>query len=198
MRKRAFILISAASLFAASLLGQCPTGNLWARLHLKQLEKSPEIQLRKLLGILDSIYHCPYTDDSTHSFLLARIAKTYLDQGEFIKGIQYYKESIELIRDNSGKASVNLTHLPGRYYWLSVAYDSLNNFTEKMKALDSCFTISIRLKCQDRSTLTALETRVQYFFDIGDYQRCIDYSIRWETLAREYANDNIGKEHRVG
>jgi CHAT domain-containing protein/tetratricopeptide (TPR) repeat protein len=198
MRKRAFILISAASLFAASLLGQCPKGNLWARLHLKQSEKRLEIQLKKLLSILDSVYHCPYTDDSTHSFLLARIAKTYLDQGEFIKGIQYYKESIQLIRDNSGKASVNLTHLPGRYYWLSVAYDSLNNFTEKMKALDSCFTISIRLKCQDRSTLTALETRVQYFFDIGDYQRCIDYSKRWEALAREYANGNIGKEHDAG
>src|SRR6266487_1383986 len=157
MRKRAFILISAASLFAASLLGQCPTGNLWARLHLKQLEKSPEIQLRKLLGILDSIHHCRYTDDSTHSFLLARIAKTYVDQGEFIKGIQYYKESIKLIADNAGKASVNLTHLPGRYYWLSVTYDLLNNVTQKMKALDSCYVISMRLRYKDRSTLTALE-----------------------------------------
>jgi CHAT domain-containing protein/tetratricopeptide (TPR) repeat protein len=200
MRKKAFILISAASLFTASLLGQCPTGNLWARLvYLRESEKlHPEKQLKKLLSIRDSIIHCSYSDDSTHSFLLARIAKTYIEQGEFIKGLQYYKESIKQITDNAGKASINLTHLPGRYYWLSVAYDSLNNFTERMKALDSCFTISIRLKFQDRSTLIAMETRVQYFFDVGDYQRCIDYATRWESLGREYANDNVGTEHDAG
>ena len=199
MAKKLFIL-SFITLLTAFLRGQCPSGNLWARLvYLRDSSKlHPEEQLNKLFSILDSMSHCSYQDDSTHSFLVARIGKIYLDKGDYIKAVQFYQESIKIITNNEGKKSMNLTYLPGRYYWLSVAFDSLNNFTEKMKAMDSCLATSLRSKHIDRSTLKSMETRVQYFFDVGDYQKSIDYAIRWESLGREYANNNVGLEHTVG
>jgi CHAT domain-containing protein/tetratricopeptide (TPR) repeat protein len=200
MAKKLLILISYVLLLTASLGGQCPSNNLWARLvYLRDSSKlPPKEQLNKLFSILDSINHCSYRADSTHSFLIGRIGKIYLEQGDYIKAVQYYQESIKIITKNEGKKTVNVSHLPGRYYWLSVAYDSLNNFTEKMKVLDSCIAVSMRLKFIDRSTLKSMETRVQYFFDVGDYQRCVDYAASWEALGREYAGNNIGIEHTVG
>jgi CHAT domain-containing protein len=189
----------AVAFLAARLWAQCPTGNLWARLvELRQTEKNPEKQLRKLLTILDSVNHCSYADDSTHSFLLARVARTYVEQGDFLKGVQYYKEAVKVITNNSKKASVNLKHLPGRYYWLSVAYDSLGNFAERIKALDSCLSTSMRLNFVDRSTLTSIASRVQYYFDVGDYETSVNYATKWESLAREYAKDNVGLERSAG
>src|SRR3989337_3472263 len=37
-----------------------------------------------------------------------------------------------------------------------------------------------------------------YFIDIGDYYRCIAYSKRCETLARNYAQMNSGPENKTG
>src|SRR5215813_8295895 len=157
MWKRAFLLTSVTSLFAVLAESQCPAPGLWSRLHSMELEhQEPGTELKKLVNILDSVKRCHYSEDSTHSFLLARIASIYRAKGDFLNSVQVYKEAIKILANNQRSASTNMTHLPGRYFWLSVAYDSLNNFTEKMKALDSCFTISIRLKYQDRSTLTAL------------------------------------------
>jgi len=200
VRKKAFILISAVLLFTAFLKGQCPPGNLWARLiSLRESTTlSPELKLKKLLSILDSVKHCNYTNDSTYSFLLGRIGKTYYDNGDFLTAIQFYHQSIDLLTRNAGKASVNPAHLPGRYYYLALCYGALNYVSKKFEAVDSCFRISMRLNYIDRSSLKALEMRTQYYFDIGDYQNCIDYAQKWRSLAVEYANRNVGEEHAVG
>jgi CHAT domain-containing protein len=66
-----------------------------------------------------------------------------------------------------------------------------------MKALDSCFTIAIRLNYVDRASLTAIFTYLLYYFDLGDYRRCIDYAIRCQALASLYKINNIPQEQLV-
>ncbi len=69
---------------------------------------------------------------------------------------------------------------------------------EKMKALDSCAKIAIRLKSIDRGSLWALYARVEYFYDIGDYHRCIDYAALCAALGKEYARiEKSAAEHYV-
>jgi len=168
-------------------------------LHLKDsLKDRPQEQLKELLGYVSDMDNCPYKNDSTHVFLLGRIGQIYFDLADYLKSVQYRRNAIDIITANATKGFVKLKTLPGRYYYLSVAYDSLNNFTEKMKALDSCSTIAMRLKHVDRASLIALYTRVEYYFDIGDYNHCIDYATKCEILGREYANNSIGSEKNVG
>ena len=151
-----------------------------------------------MLNFLNEMNDCPYKNDSTHELLLSSIANIYSEQGDYLKEIQYRQQAIDIISANAIKPSIKIRLLPGRYYWQSVAYDSLNNATERRKALDSCITTSMRLKYVDRSTLKALESRVEFFFDVGDYQRCVDYSEMWESLGRKYGNNSTGLEHIAG
>lgn len=201
MRKKVYFLVSCVLLFAASLWGQCPGKDVMKKriLYLRDsLKPPPQEQLKELLGYVDKMNNCPYKNDSTHVFLLGRIGEIYFNQSDYLRAVQYRRQAIEIITANVDKPSVKPRTLPGRYYWLSVAYDSLNNFAEKMKALDSCSAIAIRLKYVDRACLIALYTRVEYYFDMGDYHRCIDYAIKCELLAREFADKNTGLEKDAG
>ncbi len=205
MGKKIFILISYCLIFVISLQGQCPDRDvLWKRLtyldttYLWYSKSPPKKELVALLGYLDKMNRCNYQNDSTYALLLRRIARIYLLGGDFLKTIKYYQQAIDIIKNNAAKSSAKPETLPGCYFWLSVAFDSLNNSAERMKALDSCLAVSMRLKFKDRSTLTALEARVKYFFDVGDYEKCIDYTEIWESRGREYANDNVGTERSAG
>ena len=201
MQKKMLFLVSCTILFAGPFRGQCPPSGLMRNriIYLKDSLKPPlQEQLKELQGYVDKMRDCPYKNDSTHVFLLGRIGDIYFKQADYLKAVQYRHQAIEIITANAGKKSVNLNSLPGRYYYLSVAYDSLNNFTEKMKALDSCSTIAMRLKFVDRACLIALYKRVEYYFDIGDYGRCIDYAMKCEMLGQEYADKNVGVEKYTG
>ena len=197
MRYKFFILISCSLLCTILLPGQCPDRDaLWKQLtnlnatYLFRSEIPPKEELPALLASLDKMNDCPYRNDSTHISLLRVIARIYLLKADFLKGIKYYQQAIHIIRTNIGKPSIKPEALSACYYWLSVAYDSLNNFTEKMKALDSCYAISIRLNYIDPTSFRALFVWALHFFDLGDYHRCIDYAQRCESLAREHINNN--------
>ena len=200
LNKKIAILLNCLLVSIISISGQCPDQNfLWKRVgDLNASAIPPQKKLTELLNFLNEIKTCPYKNDSTHIWLLSTIATVYSEQGDYLKEIQYRQEAIDIISANVNKPSIKIRVLPGRYYWQSVAYDSLNNATERRRALDSCISTSMRLKYVDRSTLTAFESRVENFFDVGDYQRCIDYSEMWESLGRKYANDNTGLERVAG
>jgi CHAT domain-containing protein len=200
MNKKIAILLNCLLISIISALGQCPDKDfLWERVSYLNSSKIPQQKkLTELLNYLNEMNGCPYKNDSTHELLLSSIANIYSEQGDYLKEIQYRQQAIDIISANASRPSVKIRILPGRYYWQSVAYDSLNNATERRKALDSCITTSMRLKYVDRSTLTAFESRVEIFFDVGDYQPCIDYSEIWESLGRKYANNTTGLEHIVG
>jgi CHAT domain-containing protein len=179
---------------------QCPAKNLVER-RLAWFRGSSNItatdKLAELQGYLSGINNCPYKYDSTHTSLLSLIAGIYAQERNYIKSIEYRHKAIEIITDRINNVSVKKNTLPMHYYWLSVAYDSLNNFSEKMKALDSCFTLATRLNYVDRASLTAIFTYVLYYFDLGDYRRCIDYAIRCQALASQYKINNIPQEQLV-
>ena len=67
-----------------------------------------------------------------------------------------------------------------------------------MAALDSCYTVAIRINYIDPSATAALYKRGEYFFNIGDYQRCIDYMQRCEWLSKELSVEflELSREYR--
>ena len=196
MQKRAVIGI-ACLLFQFMLSAQCPGNDvLWNRIKfLRETSNiSAENKILEVEGYLSVMPSCSYRNDTTHASLLSLAGTLYFQTGNFQKSVVYRSQAIALTSTNAIKLPTKQKLLPGLYYWLSVAYDSLGKPYEKMKALDSCSTIAMRLNYVDRASLTAIYTRLVYFFDIGDYRRCIDYAARCQSLAREYGITNSTEE----
>lgn len=188
MQKRSCVLVFCVLFLTASSWAKCPDrDSLWKRLvYIRESSISPARQLQELLQYEADIKNCSYQYDSTYAFLLQRIGVAWFKQGDYLKAVQYARQSIRMIMDNAGHPAINPTHNISNYYLLYVSYDALNKVFEKMKALDSLITIAIRFKSVDRLCLTALYKRVEYFYNIGDYQRCMNYITMGEAATREY------------
>lgn len=199
MSKKRIILVSYILAFAISLSGQCPNRDLlWKRLmYLKDAAKLPPATERsELFGYLEHIENCPYKYDSTHAYILRRISRLFSDQGDYLKAAQYLHQAIGITSSNASKPSVKVRDLVVNYYFLSVYYDSLSSTVEKMKAIDSCIDYAIKLNIpSDISCVRSLYARVEYFFDMGDYQRCIDDASMCEKRAREFATSTTNKTY---
>jgi CHAT domain-containing protein len=154
-------------------------------------------QLKKLLLYEEGIYAC-INHDSVQVQLLQRIGSLFFTLSDYSKAINYYQKSIIIINQNAAKPSINSRHLIRSYYWLSVFYDSLQRVTDKMKALDSCAAIAIRLKSINEYCLSALYSRAEYYFNVHDHYRCIDYAKLCESLAIEFANRGSKRDFDVG
>ena len=182
-----------------ALSGQCPDrALLWKRLvYLRDSSSSiPNVkQLSELATYEQNIKRCPDVIDSTYALLLLRIGVCYLHQSEYSKAIGYIRRSIHLIDANENKPSINDKYLAGYYYRLSLCYDSLNDIIEKMRAIDSCISIAIRKNSIDQSTVYSLEKGVEYFKDIGDFERCIHYAKLGQVFADNYKHDLISTEY---
>jgi CHAT domain-containing protein len=198
MRKRVFILISFVLFFTTAFRAQCPDRKFLLNYFRDSTELPSGKQLAKLLPYLDSMNACPYRNDSVHALLFWSIGWQYYLENDFLKALQYYHQFINIIRTQAGKSSIDQQSLIKGFWYLSKTYESLNMVTEKMKALDSCVDISEKLNFVNRATLAALNVRVEYYFDVGDYYRCIDYAARGETLAIRYANVSSGNEYWAG
>lgn len=190
MRNKAFVLISYSLLFAISLSGQCPDrDSLWRRIiFLKESSNiSTDERLQSFLKEEEKLKSCPDRNDSAYAFLLQRIGTTYYQLYDYLKAVKYCNRAIDMIRSNIGNAAINPKHLIINYYILAVVYDSLNRVTEKIACLDSCFSLGIRLNSVDLYCMSALYKIVEFFYDVGDYQNCIDYATKCESLAKQYA-----------
>jgi len=195
MRKKVFILCSCCLLAISCGWGQCPDkDSLWQKLVLFRTSSplAPADELPILLDYARKLQDCPDKYDSTHALLLRRIGALYYKTGNYVNAVQYFKQSISVISSNAGKPSVNVKELIGAYWWLSVFYDSLNRVSDKMGALDSSAAIAMRLKAVDLACLSALYTRTEYFFEIGDYNRCIEYAVMCRKLAEQYSRVETG------
>ena len=155
--------------------------------YLKDSSKlSPQKQLVELLTYLGEMQNCPYRNDSTHARLARRIAVLYYKEADYLNAIKYYRQSINVITANADKPSVNLTDLPGCYYWLSIMYEALDRVSERMTALDSCYKVAVRIHYIDAACLRALYEWGLYSFDLGDYHRCIDFMRQCESFTKLY------------
>jgi len=195
MYKKNIVTIFFITCFISSP-GQCPGGDTLL-FRINSLRDSSGLSASEQIKILaryeNGIKACTQNHDSLHAKLLARIGGLFYSLSDYSEAIRYYKWSIQLINQNALKPSVNVRQLIPSYYWLSVFYDSLHRETDKMEALDSCAAVSIRLKSIGIYCLWALYTRTEYFFDVGDYHRCINYATLCESLANDYARSGSGQ-----
>lgn len=177
-------------LVTISIRGQCPDrDSLWERLiFLRDVltnAPSPAEQMKELLHYEVLIKNCPYQYDSTHALLLQRIAVLYYRQGDYVRAIQDVKKSISIINANKNKPSINLRHLVRSYYLLSLCYGELKRIAEKMNAIDSCVSLSVKFNSVDVFALFALGQRVENLFDAGDYKRTYEFAVLGQTIAKQ-------------
>src|SRR5258706_3580792 len=191
MWKSIFLLAGCFVFATESLHGQCSSDRNGAWQHILGIIDSPKFSNKEKLELLKTdlaaMDNCPYKNDSTHAFLLQIIAEVYFTESDFLNAVKYYRQSIDMISAQAGQPTMNPQKLVLNYYWLSNAYDSLNNIPEKMKAVDSCINIAFKLNSSsDISCIRSLYERVVHSFDIGDYNRCIEDAGMCERLVREY------------
>ena len=172
---------------------------LWKKLTYinDTLRSASGTDLKSLLEVESSKNRIPVRQDSTRVFLLAAIGHLYYEQGDYLNGVQYYRRAIELFQSGLNKPSLKPSHVIMCYFRLSTIYDSLNQVSEKMKALDSCITISRRQKSNNLFCLAALYKKIEYYYDIVDYSNCIYYATICEMLGREYAQTKSKREHDI-
>lgn len=200
MWSRLFILITAGLFYINTTAGQCTErDSLWKK--LEELRDSPGIsldsQLKILLSVESKLDKCPNHFDSSYVFLLRRIGMTYFKLYDYLSAVKYYRRSVDIIKISMNNPAINPKHLTMGYYGLALLYDSLNSIRDKMSALDSCFTVSLRYQNVDLLCLSALYKRVEYFYDVGDYHRCIEYATLCQRLSVKFAS--LGKaEYGIG
>ncbi|HEX4849337.1 MAG TPA: CHAT domain-containing tetratricopeptide repeat protein [Puia sp.] len=187
--------------------GQCPDkDSLWKRLvYLRDSSHTPikEVQ-SELLACMEQMSNCG-KDDSTYGFLLRRIGMTYYAQADYLKAIDYFNHSVDVVLANTNKGSVNPEDLIVSYYYLGIFYDALNNEQEKMKAINKCIDESVQLSLSRRlipnsqiSYIFALYERIQYFFNTGDYYSCLEDALMCEKLSLEFVrNPSTTKYHEL-
>jgi CHAT domain-containing protein len=173
---------------------------LWKKLTYinDTLRSASKSELNLLLKVESSKNRAPVRPDSTQVFLLTGIGHLYYEQGDYMNGAQYYRRAIELFHSGTDKPWLKPDHLIMCYYRLSTIYDSLNQVSDKMKALDSCISISRRRKSINLFCLAALYKKIEYYYDVGDYSNSINYAVICEILGREYAQSTVKREQDIG
>jgi CHAT domain-containing protein len=191
-RVNRFAILLAGSFFCSVLLqAQCPEGQLlWKRLiYLRDSSAPSPAHLKELLDYEAAMDRCNSRDDSVRSFLLQRIGASYYTQSDFVDAERYTKRALDLISKNYGNPNFNYLHSIKNYYALSLIYDSLGNRIERNKAIDSCIAIMIRSKVVERYSLHLLYKRVQYLYNIGEYQRSYNYAELGEFATKMYSGE---------
>lgn len=164
---------------------------------------NPNLPSKEILGELEpflaNINDCPYKNDSTHVFLLRRIAWEYSRSGDHFKAIAYVLEALRIMNSNTGKPSIKPEDLLTNYYYLATFYHSLDDAKEERAAMDSCFSIGMRLKCYSNyAFIHSISNMVQYYYDIGDYHRCVKDAITCEKLSAELTSSTDRERREFG
>lgn len=197
---RLLFVVSILSIVLTSR-GQCPgRDQLLQKIVLPQSYDSVFLQeqLKQLLQYDAAYKTCNY-GDSIHILLLRAIGRNYSKLSAYAKAVEYFRKAIDVVTA-SPRQSLFYTqqHVSG-YAWLSEFYTSLNSTSDRMRAIDSCITVAIRLNfAASLSCIRSLYLRAEYFFDKGDYHRCIKDAELCEKLALEFIKSkppDIEKQH---
>jgi CHAT domain-containing protein len=199
--EKKFLLLFFKIFIAISLLGQCPgNDSLWNRLAFLSAAKTISFtdKLNELSKIEAKIKNCPGISDSTRAFLLMSIGRNNYKNEDYLKAIQYELRAINILNAETNKPSVNPKYKIDYYYFLSVAYDSLHRTAEEIKAGDSCIRVALRLHVINTYFLAALSNAAEHYYDIGDYNRCIDYATTCEKFGAQYSTTGGQQELAYG
>ena len=186
-----FIIIGLGlMLWASTARSQCIERDTLIK-QLAYLEETTTLsdaqKLAMLLNYVPRLKVCKYRDDSIHCSLLSAIALMYHQQSDHFNAIHYYKQAIELASGRTGGAAVPARNLVEYYSNLSEVYDSLNKVPEKLACLDSAIAIGIRSPDMSRLCLWCMYSKLLYYYDVGDYRRCIEYASTCEKFGKKYA-----------
>lgn len=171
------------------LSGQCPRKDiLWKRIiYLRDSSGLPlSGQQAELMPYLDKMKGCSYRNDSTHALLLQRIGALHFLQKDFVRGVQYTRQSIDIIYKNINSAAVNPRHLIKSYNNLRICYDSLKKQALRLEVMDSCIAVALRLHTGYEYALPMLYERIVGLMEAGDYYRCISYTAIADNTAKEF------------
>jgi tetratricopeptide (TPR) repeat protein len=188
MLKKILLLGSFGSFSAMAVFGQCPNrDSLEKRLILlRNSQIAPSEQLKELLVYDSLIKRCPYRSDSIHALLVQRIGVMFFKQGDYAKALRYTQQSVSINSPGSGVPATSTKDLIRSYYNLSAIYAELNRPTERINAIDSCVAIALRTRSVDVYSLFSLKQKVEYLFDVGDYQRAFTSAEMGELLTKQY------------
>ncbi len=189
MPKRIVIAVCLGILLAGSTAAQCPDRDALRRrvLFLRNNVADTAEQIRLLLQYDSLVSRCPLGNDSSHEVLLRRIAFLYKAQGDHARAAECYARACRLIEANFNSLTTNRRQLVTDYYYLSEQYGFLHNIPEKRKAEDRCIQVALQQHISsDISSIRCLYGRVEYMFDMGDYQHCVNDAQECERLSAEY------------
>jgi len=170
-----------------SLSGQCPDRDfLWHRIiYLRDSTSTPaKTQLLELSGYLAKFSACKDPIDSTYALLLRRIGWLYGIGHDYQKAIDYTLKSIDIVHKNFQNPKITEGFLIESYNNLWMLYDSVGQANLKYKAIDSCISISIKLRKDYNYILGLLAVAINYQYGKGDYYRAITYSSIGEDICR--------------
>lgn len=198
---KVYILVFSGMLYVASLPAQCPKNDsLWNRIFFLSNASgtSPASKLRELLEWETRIKRCDTHTDTTHALLFHKIGSLYFNLANYIRAIQYLQQSIAITSTIGKKDPQQGKLLIIKYYDLARIYDSLHDSRKRLAALDSVVAIGFRINEANVYYLFALYARAQYYFDVGDYNRCIGYAAFCEKIAQEYTDRNPDDKYDTG
>jgi CHAT domain-containing protein len=193
MTKKVIILVTLSVSLYLKSFGQCPDKNQLAeKLSYFKSDTSPVNQrINKLQDYLNMVKNCPSRIDSNYVNLLRILFISYWTKNDFFNSAKYLRQAIELIETNSTNPSITRQPLLNWYLFLFSFYDTLGNIPEKMKAVNRCLQIAEETNSlSELAGVYALYAKTEHNFDLGDYNTCIDYSIRCEKYAWICASRN--------
>lgn len=181
-------LLFAGLLILLSLSGQCPDRDfLWHRINFLRdsSQVSSASQLAELKTYLDNINGCPYINDSTHSLLLSRIGWLYSMQNDYKSAISFSNRAIDMIHSHIRQKNINESQLIKCYNNLRILYDSTGQGIAKNRSIDSCISLVVRLKTGYAYAVELVNSKIEHYFEKGDYYNCISYATLGELIAEK-------------
>lgn len=189
MRTIIIFLLAFLSLDPLTLSGQCPDRViLFNRINdLKNSEIPPKQQLKELYGKVSRLEDCPVKNDTVYVLLLQRIGALNYLEGNFRNAITYTRRSIDIARQNNYTDPAFFIKV---YNYLQIFYDSLHLVKDKMTSIDTCLALAIRNNTFTSEVLFNLWQRVSYSYDIGEYERCVNYAVIGESMTQKFSHGN--------
>jgi CHAT domain-containing protein/tetratricopeptide (TPR) repeat protein len=180
-------IVSALLLCCPQMRANCPDRQqLLARIDfLRQSEISYTDQLNELLPFYDSLRSCAVKNDSVQVFLLQRLGSLSYLTSDFNGAAVYTKKSLDLLASMAPAYTNNPLRIR-MYNYLNIFYDSLHRVADKMRAIDSCLQTAFAINAINYEIIYNLLQRVNYGFDIGDYERCVTDAEMGEVLTAKY------------
>jgi tetratricopeptide (TPR) repeat protein len=197
MLKKILVLSILTIFFRISVGAQCPDrDSLWKRLFFLRISSNipPDEQLKELLGYEAALKKCSYSDDSNYALVLQRIGVIYSDQSDYLKALQYLKQSVKMNTPESGKASIR--ELVRSYYNLYLIYGELGRTGEKINVIDSCVGIALRTGLVDAYCLYPLIEKVEYLFDVETLQRAFSSAEMGESIVQKYSHGKDSMDYQ--